>query len=385
MIADSNPILPAESGHHPIDGIIGLLPSVDIEEFRLGNNPWNLEGGDDQSGGLVYRNNEHRETLEGHGLVANEPRKIGADRKQDGIDLLLRHGATNPGKTIGEHVHQASSALRAVWSLLSGLPLGQTTRSMTPQVSDGVGKREPEVGAGVSTSNREKTEIDRHRDVSQRLMDRTAAIERRLGARLEQSRQTHDLDVRALLASHQELAQQAETGSAPSPAEFWATTANPRAQALVEACRVVIDDEIAQFAEAAARFQRSVAIAAESSGYKDQPYIETLDACVDRLSECALDPGPINRLGDRWQRRLRRTATRKHLGRMLLSSPQKFDQLIGQSELALLDAAPWAHSDRLLSAHELAHADVRIHLRDRLSEISVIVPTRSSGVLLTPQ
>ena len=70
--------------------------------------------------------------------------------------------------------------------------------------------------------------------------------------------------------------------------------------------------------------------------------------------------------------------------RLLICTPSEGQRLLAQSELELFDQAPWTHDDRLLSAFELANADVRAYLRDRLSELSVIVPRQSVRELLTP-
>jgi hypothetical protein len=250
--------------------------------------------------------------------------------------------------------------------------------------TDGCVKREPESGAGVSTNNREQSDIGRHREISKRLIDRTAAIERRMRDRLETVRALHDLDGRALLSSHREVAELVELNIAPPPVEFWATTAHPRAQPLVTAACTVLDEQIDDFAEATQRFERSVAMMAGRPGYNPEPYSATVGECVQRLSDVSLDRSALDALGEKWQARLRRSAVRRTFFKLLIASPSQCDRLTTTAEMALFDEPPWAQDDRLLSAFELAHADVRLHLRHRLAGLSVIVPRFTSRELIAP-
>ncbi len=236
----------------------------------------------------------------------------------------------------------------------------------------------------MSTTKQEQSDTGRHREISTRLMDRTAAIERRLRARLQTVQATHDLDGRALLSSHREIGELAQLNIAPTAADFWATTANPRAQSLVAAASVVIDSEIDDFALALQRFERSVALVSDRAGYAHEPYLETVGTCVEQLTRAGLDRSKLDVIGARWHARLRRAAFRRSVFRLLICTPSEGQRLLAQSELELFDQAPWTHDDRLLSAFELAHADVRAYLRDRLSELSVIVPRQSVRELLTP-
>ncbi len=97
-----------------------------------------------------------------------------------------------------------------------------------------------------------------------------------------------------------------------------------------------------------------------------------ISECCDRIASSQLDAEPLNRLGRRWQSQLRRAAIVSVLPRILISSARDAEDLIAAAEVKLLDQAPWAHDDRLLSAYELAHADVRVLLRDRLTALSTM-------------
>ena len=79
---------------------------------------------------------------------------------------------------------------------------------------------------------------------------------------------------------------------------------------------------------------------------------------IDQLLDAIPSSDPINRLGVWWQRRLRRTATMSALPQLLVAGSGA-DALIGRREMELLDRPPWSHGDRLLSAFELAHSEIK--------------------------
>ncbi len=209
------------------------------------------------------------------------------------------------------------------------------------------------------------------------LLSEVDTIVRRMTARLDNIRQAHDLDWRTLLASHREVADLAELGVAPTLGEFWATTASPATDVLVREACAAIDDELIEFRRVLQRFGQAVAAASRQTGYDPTPYEATRATAMARLSNCSIDRGALDRLGTRWQTRLRRAARTAVLPRTLFLSVRKSDAVVDQREMELLDQAPWAHDDRLLSAFELAHADVQAHLREGVRRTSVVVPRRS--------
>ncbi|MDA3040818.1 MAG: hypothetical protein O3C27_15060 [Actinomycetota bacterium] len=201
-------------------------------------------------------------------------------------------------------------------------------------------------------------------------------------ARLDNVRRAHGLDRRTLLASHREVAELEELGLAPTLGEFWATTANPATEPLVRAACAVIDEELIELRRVLQRFGQVTLAASRDADYEPAAYRVELGAALERLSNCGIDRSSLDRLGARWQTKLRRAARAASLPRSVFLSVRRADDLIGQLEMELLDRAPRAHDDRLLSAFELAHADIHAHLRDGhrdgLRKTSVVVPRRAA-------
>lgn len=216
------------------------------------------------------------------------------------------------------------------------------------------------------------------------LLPQVETIVRRMTARLDNIRQAHDLDWRTLLASHREVAELDELGVAPTLGEFWATTASPATDLLVRESCAAIDDELIEFRRALQRFGQITLAASRDTGYDPAIYEVGLATAVEQVSRCSIDRDALDRLGTRWQAKLRRAARNAALPRTLFLPVKKSDVLVGQLEMQLLDQAPWAHDDRLLSAFELAHADVHAHLREGVRRMSMVVPRRSSRKPLAP-
>lgn len=188
----------------------------------------------------------------------------------------------------------------------------------------------------------------------------------RLETRLRQAMELHDLHRRELMAAQRDVVRLRRAGVLPGPNEYWESTAVPRASILVDASLTAVADEIGALADAVDRFL----VAASRSTL--EPWIHGADAqaalqqagtsAVDLLLEAIPDPGPINDLGEWWQRRLHRAALTRSLPRLLVSG-EEADLVIGTAELALLDGPPWSYGDRLLSAFELAHSEIRSQAR----------------------
>lgn len=245
----------------------------------------------------------------------------------------------------------------------------------------------------MSTTNRDETSTrggpgtedafgTGDRTESSGLFERTSLIEHRLKARLDNIRRAHDLDWRTLLDSHREIAALHRMGVAPSPSEFWTSSASPATSELVDKACAAVDDEIVAFRRLVHQFSRAADAASRMAGYDPTPFDRAFTTSVELLAGCALDRGPLDRLGARWQARLHRSAHLASLPQTLLIPVKRADQVVARIEMGLLDQAPWAQDDRLLTAFELAHADIRSHLRDRLRRTSVVVPRRSSSKLI---
>ncbi len=232
-------------------------------------------------------------------------------------------------------------------------------------------------GAGVSATTFEDIATsDRYRNARVRLTDRTATIAGRTVARLSDVQAEHDLTWRSLLASQRRIAQLDDVGSAPTPLEFWEMEAAPSSASLVTAAALVIESEMANAADAVSRFRASVEPLVADDRTATLVRAD-LDAVLQPLLRGVLDPDPLNAIGERWQRRLRRAATRRVIAtRNHRKQSIGSDLLVDQEELVLLDRPPWAHGDRLLSAHEIAHNEIRGLVRDHLRELARITPRR---------
>ncbi len=215
--------------------------------------------------------------------------------------------------------------------------------------------------------------------VRARLTDRTDVCLRRTAERLETVRLSHEIDERTLLRTHREVGRQAASGLAPSTAEFWRSTANPLAERLSDAAKLVIDDEMDAFADSTVRFRRSVRLLGSGDPVTIDRAEHDLHDQLLRLSTLAIDRGPLDDLGTRFERRIRRAATMRLGARTFLLSPSETERTIDRIELELLEQPPYSHCDKLLVAFELAHADVRAHVRTRVRALMV----RSSRRMLS--
>lgn len=151
----------------------------------------------------------------------------------------------------------------------------------------------------------------------------------------------HGLDRRELMAYQRAVHALRRSGQAPTPDEFWAATAQPRARRLLDAARGAIDTELAPLA-------RSGALVSAADVAAALPSTEEIDE-----------------LGRWWQRRLRRAATLRALPDVAAGRPGAAELTIAHHEMWLLDQPPWSHGDRLLSAFELAYAEIRRHGREQ--------------------
>lgn len=234
----------------------------------------------------------------------------------------------------------------------------------------------------MSTRHFDSQEQDeRYREATRRLAERASAIAFRTSSRLLLVQAEHDLEWRSLVASQRKISALAAEGLAPPASEFWETEAAPRAAALTTAATLVIESEFADVTRSVERFRASLQPIMGASHLA--PVRTGLVESLDPLTECVLDPGPLDEIGERWQRRMRRHAAWRHVRERITGSSEEFDELVDRTEMGLLDEAPWIHGDRLLSAFEIAHADVRNLVRERVREASVIVTSRSVGKLRT--
>ena len=83
---------------------------------------------------------------------------------------------------------------------------------------------------------------------------------------------------------------------------------------------------------------------------------------IDDFLAAASTANRINEVGAWWQGRLRRKAILTAAGRLLITPIERCELVVTSAEMDLLSGPPWCHDDRLLSAFELAHGDLRDHV-----------------------
>lgn len=214
---------------------------------------------------------------------------------------------------------------------------------------------------------------DRYRESSLRLASRSAAIRERLVAELSHTQARHEIDWRSLLSSQRDIAEQIAKGSSPDTTTYWEQVAKPRGNDLLAACLQVVDAHLLLVWDAVAVFVEGVL---PTLSINDQPVsldaLQSLRCDVEHLIEpiahVALDRSGLDEIGDRWHERLRRQAIRRYV-RSGGIEDAGFADAIDKQELKMLHQAPWAQADQLLSAYELAHADLRRGLSDRIDRM----------------
>ncbi len=209
-----------------------------------------------------------------------------------------------------------------------------------------------------------------------RLRQRIDSSARRLTNRLRVIADAHDLRSGDLRRTQKELRRMRNEGSEPTPTEYWETTAEPMAAMMVNTAIAAIDDELAKVDEAIDKFSESIRIINRSGRlHVSAAQVRTiLEAELSSLQECAPSTDGINDLANRWSTQLRRAAWRRQIPLLLFRSSAEADTIIGQAQVELVDESPWAHTDRLLSAFELGHADIRTHLFDQVAELATLSP-----------
>ena len=188
----------------------------------------------------------------------------------------------------------------------------------------------------------------------------------RLASQMEQAVAAQGLTRRELMATQRGIRQLARRGTAPSPNQFWETTAMPRAERLTGLARAVIDEELTRLAgtlQAGVRERGRLGPGAAAPMGNDVLNVELVGAMAG--------PDRIDDLGAWWQRRLRRAALVPALPDLLAGTPAEADLIVTNHAMGLLDTPPWAHGDRLLSAFELARTDIKAHGRRWLQRLTL--------------
>ncbi len=173
----------------------------------------------------------------------------------------------------------------------------------------------------------------------ERLQDRLAAVVR-----------DHGLNRRRLVEVHRGIRRLERSSTAPTGDEFWDATAVPRARRLVDRARDVIDHELDVLVADLGFSGPWPGVGAEAQ--PTQPELsEHLLPILPRTAD-------LDGLGWWWQRRLRRRAVIRAMPRILTATVSEVGRVVARTEMELLDQPPWTHGDRLLSAYELAYADI---------------------------
>ncbi len=190
---------------------------------------------------------------------------------------------------------------------------------------------------------------------------RASSIVELLKARLDSVFDEFDLTKRDLLAANRNGRVVSRRGR-QDPASYWKTVAVPAADRLRLASIDVIDEETEQLC---VEWSRVIKLDPSLSGHAKPTAEEHL-----RMLPSTLPPADhINDLGAWWQKRLRRAASLRAAWPILLSPVGQSELLIDKAELELADSDRWVYSDRLLSAFERAHVDIRQHMATRTNHL----------------
>ncbi|MGI9596475.1 MAG: hypothetical protein ACR2QK_09960 [Acidimicrobiales bacterium] len=184
----------------------------------------------------------------------------------------------------------------------------------------------------------------------------------RLAVRLRQALSRHDLNRQELLAAQRDVTRLRKIGALPGPTEYWRRSALPRAALMVDESMTAVVEEGQALGEALDRFMvelESPVLASWTGSSLDPAVVDAMTSqAIGYLLSAVPSARSIDALGSWWQRRLHRAAIVSALPELLHSSSDA-DLVIGRAEMSLLDRPPWSHGDRLLSAFELAHGEIK--------------------------
>ncbi len=206
---------------------------------------------------------------------------------------------------------------------------------------------------------------------------RAQSIATLLAHRLESTISLHDLTRKRLWATHRNIADLRRQGRAPTLSDFWEQTAHRQARHFLTEAVNVIDAEREELTKALQHY--AISIAEQDRGTADggpeaasatvERNMATAMAGIELVVGAATAISSINELGAWWQGRLRRAAIMATAGRLLFTPVGRFELEVSAAEMRLLDRPPWSHDDRMLSAFELAHSDLRDHLASARNEL----------------
>jgi len=134
---------------------------------------------------------------------------------------------------------------------------------------------------------------------------------------------------------------------------------------MFDAAQAAIDGEAGELTKALQQFATAIRLEFRANGGSNDQ-----DWSIDDLCEVAFQGirrvvltvralNEIDDLGRWWQDRLRRKAVVSVASRILTSPLRHFELIVSAAEMDILERPPWSHDDRLLSAFELAHSELR--------------------------
>lgn len=156
---------------------------------------------------------------------------------------------------------------------------------------------------------------------------------------------------RQLITVQRTVRHQARSGGAPTPEELWLTTARPLAERYATEARLVLDQEVPAW------LLSVWPPGPDRAGGVLRPDVPGREAGAV-LTRALADSTGLDQLGRWWQRRLRWAAIGHHLPALAVAPTRDLERLANRAELTVLDQVPWSHGDRLLTAYELALADL---------------------------
>lgn len=207
----------------------------------------------------------------------------------------------------------------------------------------------------------------------------------RLSSRLRQATEVHQVDRRQLMATQRQIGRLHRRGLAPSPAEYWEGTAVPLARMLVDAALEAVADEGDHLGEAIDRFLVATSRSTLEpwiSGVHGRAAIQRSGAhAVQGLVAAVPAPIELDRLGEWWQNRLQERALWRALPRMLRAGTS-IEAAISEAEVSVLDSVPWCYGDRLLSAFELGHLEIRSRANELAEDLTARVNRHGQWTLV---
>lgn len=190
------------------------------------------------------------------------------------------------------------------------------------------------------------------------------------------------------MTSQRDIRRLQRIGALPDPTEYWQRSALPRAAILIDAAMVAVLDEGEALGRGVDRFVAELTDGPMSHwalGPQGRPTIRaSVGSAAAELMASIDGPAPIDALGAWWQRRLRRAAIVRALPR-LRANGADIELAIGRVEMTLLDRPPWCHGDRLLSAFEIAHGEIRTQVEVVADDLLARSTGRGDHKLLSPR